>query len=605
MAYTQTQINKLRGAKVAESRVVESTRVFTMLPLPPEPGSPLREVWDPREPIKQVTEVTYKPEKTKTELAPMPSRAGAVFEATGKYPAYVGEIPPPERLKYESLTPTEKQLFKKRTMEYALSVVTPTAFVIAPQTAITGAIIGTGISEGASLVLTGKPLTLEEVGFAAASGATFSVAGSAVFSGVGAIPKIGAKIVGSPFGRIGLSAGLGAGGGYVFSGGEPEGALVGAGFGAAFGTTAEAARFINIRYVQPRATRYLSQRYLETGKLTWLDKALMKLTGAESPVKEYIIKGKGEFTPFEEDISSFVEQHRIKTVKGMKPIEVEKGLTKSDIQSWSKGLKWVKPENYASTLNKYIGSGQKQVLLLKQEPLIMVKEPVALVIAKTQPKVYTPAVVLGIAKVTFAEQEQKQKNPFLQYSGKPFYRVSRTAIEETELVYLSEPSYRPLIIPKEIQAPLVRTTGKTAPLQTQRTKPLVDQASLQKEAQVLREKQAVTQRQSQKQVQKVTQALKLSQKSQARMVAQLPFLGGGGGGRSGGLKGYKWYKKIHPIPTATQQLRQLGFGKPPSTKHVSNLMRALKGEKPKKLSRKRAAAVEIIVKRKRRKRRKR
>ena len=62
-----------------------------------------------------------------------------------------------------------------------------------------------------------------------------------------------------------------------------------------------------------------------------------------------------------------------------------------------------------------------------------------------------------------------------------------------------------------------------------------------------------------------TQKLGLKLFTESRSKQALPSLtkglmGGGGSGRGGGLKTGRWYFKRHPIPSATQQLKQLGFG---------------------------------------------
>ncbi len=129
--------------------------------------------------------------------------------------------------------------------------------VLGPSGAVGAAGLGVGVSQGVktgSYWLEGKDvsgslLTPEEALTAAETGVIFAglsrgaMAGlqatrfAAVVEGTGqGIQKVASGVMG----RAAVNAGLGAGGGYVLSGGKVEGAVEGAAFGAAFSVGAEA-----------------------------------------------------------------------------------------------------------------------------------------------------------------------------------------------------------------------------------------------------------------------------------------------------------------------------------------------------------------------------
>jgi hypothetical protein len=454
--------------------------------------------------------------KSQEALQPSPSRSGAVTPATDKFPAYVGTIPPAERFQWENLTATEKEQVKQQAVKTAVSFAAPVAFVVAPQTALIGAGLSAGLGQGISLVTTGKPLSVEETALAAGGGAAFSVIGGAVMSGVGAIPKIGQPIVSSAIGRIGVNTALGAGTGYVLSGGDLNRTVEAAAFGAALGTAFEGVRYVGTRFIQPRASQYLTQKYLETGKLTAWDKAVMRITGVQSPVKDYILQTEvGQpTTPFDDDARLFAQQRQIKNIggKSSQQVDVTKPyvIKSESTGDWASATKWQKPTGRTDTINKLgeyaASSSQKQVLLLKQQPAfeIAAQKPVAITVVKpvvqTAVAKATPAIIVGLNAKAAVMPETKSANPFTQFQGKPYYR--KAIAESIEYAYYSYPQNArseailkgtPTI--KQIQQPWQLPTLAISPIQGAIQTPI--QGAIQTPIEIQTQETKQTQRQTQ------------------------------------------------------------------------------------------------------------
>lgn len=123
---------------------------------------------------------------------------------------------------------------------FAVAALTPVAGPIVGLSAkavATNVLLGVGISQGFKAVQGGGLLTPEEAAQSAVIGGAFSIVSAGVFKGVGKVaPTVAASIIG----RTSLSAAIGAGGGYVLSGGSLEEAGKGALFGAGLGLGSEA-----------------------------------------------------------------------------------------------------------------------------------------------------------------------------------------------------------------------------------------------------------------------------------------------------------------------------------------------------------------------------
>jgi hypothetical protein len=131
-------------------------------------------------------------------------------------------------------------------------VVAPVAFPLLTVKGVAiGAALGVGVEQGMRFVPSnpitgdyrGTWLTPTEIATAGVTGAAFSVVGGAIMGGAA---KVAPRLIGStanPFirgvSRIGVNAGIGAGGGAIMSGGNIDAAKQGALFGAAFGAVGE------------------------------------------------------------------------------------------------------------------------------------------------------------------------------------------------------------------------------------------------------------------------------------------------------------------------------------------------------------------------------
>ncbi|MFA5365454.1 MAG: hypothetical protein WC325_09780, partial [Candidatus Bathyarchaeia archaeon] len=151
----------------------------------------------------------------------------------------------------ETLTPQERGAVK--------TVGLTTVAVLAPvagQAVGVGALgvagseaVGVGINQAIKAVQGGGLLTPEEALQSAAEGGAFALAGAGVMKGIGmagkalnvGLPATAAGKVAAASGRIGVNTAMGAGAGYVLTGGDVESAKQGALFGAALGVAGEVA----------------------------------------------------------------------------------------------------------------------------------------------------------------------------------------------------------------------------------------------------------------------------------------------------------------------------------------------------------------------------
>lgn len=355
--------------------------------------------------------------------------------------------------------------------------VLPAKFGLTTLGVIKGAALGVGVTQAfkwGSEAYSGQPLTIltpQEFEISAVGGAAFNVGSSVLFAGATKLaPVLAEEGLKGVVARAGLSASIVGGVSGVVSGGDLEAIAQGAIQGAAFSIGADVASYAHIHYIQPKVSGYLTQKYLETGKLTLFDRTLMKITGVPSPVKQYVVSG--------EPVSTWTLEREQATINRALIPKTTDTTGKLDISTWGKGTKWTKSESTTSTLNRYIGSGQKQVLeqfTLKPEvtesPLsINVKAVTTPIVAPVTLKSITPAVVTGIAQISFSEATQKQKNPFLTYQGKSYFQKP-TAYEDIEYTVLSYPSTSPFAAPAVFSEPksLVDTMAGLRGLQNLRS----------------------------------------------------------------------------------------------------------------------------------------
>lgn len=108
------------------------------------------------------------------------------------------------------------------------------SFGALPKLAIAGAAVNVGVTSTLDYALDQKTPTVASITESAFIGAAFAATGAGVFSAVSKGFPAGAKIVGSVFGRTAINIGIGAGAGYVLSGGDPQAALEGAAFAGLF-----------------------------------------------------------------------------------------------------------------------------------------------------------------------------------------------------------------------------------------------------------------------------------------------------------------------------------------------------------------------------------
>lgn len=234
---------------------------------------------------------------------------------------------------------------------------------------------------------------------------------------------------------------------YVMSGEHltaPE-ALSAASLGLIVGSTTMALAPKIQAKLQPVAQKFLTQKYLETGKVGFSEKALAKITGIKVPAKNYIISGgdSSTWTLAREEATI----NRALIPKGQEPVK------SVSVQAWAKGTQWTKPTGVSSSLNRYLGSGQ--VVSLKtlqaqapQTAVTVLKPPsqaamltLPIATAKTMQRQQqkTLTVVSDVLGVSWSPLSQQIVNPFIAYSGKPYYRTKQRAYEEYETLVLSYP----------------------------------------------------------------------------------------------------------------------------------------------------------------------
>jgi hypothetical protein len=212
----------------------------------------------PHIPVQQSTQPTV--------LAPSPSMSNTTFDQTDfiKAPQQTSGIPEPTYFSYSNLSPSGQAKVQQGAAMAALGIVTPIAFVVAPEVALAGAIVSPIISEGLQFVPSnpvtgpyrGTWLTPQEVFVSIESGAVLSVVGGAALKGVASFAPRLAGEVANPFvraaTRIGINSGLGAGASGAFSFGNPQAIAQGAVFGAGFGAIGEGINVVGAKLVPSR-----------------------------------------------------------------------------------------------------------------------------------------------------------------------------------------------------------------------------------------------------------------------------------------------------------------------------------------------------------------
>jgi hypothetical protein len=274
----------------------------------------------------------------------------------------------------------------------------------------------------------------------------------------------------------------------------------------------------------------------------------------------------------DEEARMFAQQHQYKSVGKQVTSQgqvIEAG--KPDTQSWVSSTKWQKPTIQRDTLNQYIGSGQKQILILKQEPLIAVKTEAPTITAQLVPQIAkvsaktTPAVIVGLNTKPSIIMEQKVANPFLQYQGKPYYRTAqKEAIEYAQVSYPQTTRTQSLVqsmpqlqrvtpvqnlVPIQKVTPIIKATPitKVEPIQV----PISSLDIIQVQTQLQESTQV--QSQVQEQVQEQTQAL-LSEGANIGKYYNKPLGGSGGGGGPSKYDPFAYFgviskKRVYPIFT--------------------------------------------------------
>ncbi len=149
-----------------------------------------------------------------------------------------------------------------------LEVLGLVALAINPPAALVSAGIGLGVQQAITGVTEKRFLTTEEAVSSGVQSAGFGLVSAGAFKAVSLVPQVGKTIVSHGVGRAAISSGLGAAGGYLYSGGDVEAAKTGAVFGFGFSLVGDyLARplIYEIRARLPSKVPFSTKR-LESGK---------------------------------------------------------------------------------------------------------------------------------------------------------------------------------------------------------------------------------------------------------------------------------------------------------------------------------------------------
>jgi len=238
----------------------------------------------------------------------------------------------------------------------------------------------------------------------------------------------------------------------------------------------------------------------------------MDVMNVPSPEKAYIVSG--------QPISEWTLEREEATIsRALIPSHEGEAVGKVGVSAWAKATKWQKPSDVEDSINKWIGLGSETREGLVLETIGVPTETVQVAKAVSTIKIPTvavpvmpKAVVLGTAKLA-SITEIEAKNPFLQYQGKPYFRIPK-ATEETEYVTVSYPSYaRTEAFLKTVP------TLKSSLVSASSLKLETNLASLSRSIQNLGLRQTQFQEQGQSQIQKQIQQLSQLQKQMQKQVS--------------------------------------------------------------------------------------
>ena len=367
--------------------------------------------------------------------------------------------------------PFSKQLFKniagaqefqQNPAEYAfkkgVEVAGTAALLVVPAVAVPGALISTGISQAFKSVSGGGLLTGEEAEQAALGGAAFSVIGS------GAVKALGVAGSGlrAATGRVAVSAGLGAGAGAVseyaatgeFTG---TGALQGAAYGAAFGLVGEGARygiskvssFVRGRMAEHDLYRRVvgdANKQFPGQKLTLAERLMSRVSPERAAVNRAI--GDSQFKEVS-DSSAFYTQFEKGGFRKVsyQGVETTVSAGKSAGQLFKQQILYRQASQVKAPMKNF------EFSLPKIRPGVELAGIQAITKQTTRTRVPKQQSVQSMIQVSRQQTEfasinslAKTANPFLQFSGKPYFQP-RTRVDEETAMFIVYPSHSPLTAP--------------------------------------------------------------------------------------------------------------------------------------------------------------
>jgi hypothetical protein len=220
------------------------TQPSTVSPLPREPTSPVVQennkiyVRSDYEVKSKTTEPTEAGTQTTYQIGPKNQTSpGNALPPEMQQQGFRGGVTGAFGVQPLANTPEKRAIALEAVTVIVAPAVAPAKLV---GSIILGEVIGAGFSQVPNIINAsqGQNVTVKEVVTTglegAALGAVFSYASLGAFRAVSALPRVGSMIVASPVGRVGINSAIGAGGGYVLSGGNIAEAGKGAAFGALF-----------------------------------------------------------------------------------------------------------------------------------------------------------------------------------------------------------------------------------------------------------------------------------------------------------------------------------------------------------------------------------
>lgn len=475
---TPTQNNYWNDPINAQSPVAALGASPTAVKIDPDPGYKITNV-DPK--VNEDNTVTY----TVTQTPIEPQQEQQVSKpSTGAIIAGLGD--PISKMVGTGIV--EAEAMKANPVVYvatkAVTIAGATAGLVLPAVGVVGvktlvgsamasvaasqAVKSTGLqvslTKGVSFAAPGGLLTPSELLSAASGGLIFGAAG-------GVVGASGILVKSAVLGGTGSVLG------YVQSGGQVEGALIGGVVGAAVPLVLKGAQSLYSKTLKPyvevtgaklqaSAQKYVTSNYLESGKVGLTDRLLMKTLGLTSPVKNYFAadskiigsSGGGEW--------SLAREEATLSSKALIPKVADVSNVKVTTGAWAKGTVYSAPSGAKSSITQL--SRQASVLLSQQAvtKAVSVAIPKVSVVsaglvsasgkaaAKTlqvQKQVQrTTQVVVPATGLVWDDKTTQGLNPFVSYQGKPFYASKGRTRETVETVYLSYPKAGAIPQPKQI-----------------------------------------------------------------------------------------------------------------------------------------------------------